>query len=170
MYIATVSQCVCLARTFCSCSATVYVCVCYLPGAHVAVLQHPSAEPGVGRRWGWNLQYDGSANSAVLSAHTAGPLQHINHTSLGLVGLQEHQPPQALLHPGPHTRPPTAPRWAGQQLNGQITACKKLQAAPGVAVCRVYAYSPIIGPYDRARAVCAYKAKGLLVLTVRHSN
>lgn len=51
-----------------------------------------------------------AAATAVGQHPMGGPLQHIHHTSLGLVGVQEGRSADDLLHPGPHTRPPTAPR------------------------------------------------------------
>lgn len=70
-------------------------------------MQHPSHQPGVGRRWGWNLAFDASP----AAAGSAGALQYIHHTSLGPVdSRQSGDAPEALLGPGPHTRPPTAPR------------------------------------------------------------
>lgn len=80
--------------------------------------QHPSLESGVGRRWGWNVQYGATADPTAAQQHQAGPLQHIHHTSLGRLAWGDHDggegggvDAQALLQPGLHTRPPTAPRW-----------------------------------------------------------
>jgi hypothetical protein len=81
-------------------------------------MQHPSLEPGVGRRWGWNVQYappsapantTGSASAThsdgSSSSSSAGfGLQHIHHTSLGMLLVHDVQQD---MHPGgPQTLPP----------------------------------------------------------------
>jgi hypothetical protein len=81
--------------------------------ALLLLLQHPSLEPGVGRRWGWNLQFDASMNGNTGGGVSGGSLQHIHHTSLGLVkglqGSEGHGGAEGLMQPGPHTRPPISP-------------------------------------------------------------
>jgi hypothetical protein len=89
------------------------MCACLLG------VQHPSLEPGVGRRWGWNVQYasptspgddqhhathrDGAGDSS--SSSSAGcQLQHIHHTSLGMLLVQDVQ--QDMQPGGQQTLPP----------------------------------------------------------------
>lgn len=97
---------------------TLSACLLQAPPLKPCPPQHPSLEPGVGRRWGWNVQYGATAEPAAAQQHQAGPLQHIHHTSLGRLALGDHDDggdggggvdAQALLQPGLHT--PTAPRW-----------------------------------------------------------
>jgi hypothetical protein len=77
------------------------------------LLQHPSLKPGVGRRWGWNLQFDASLTRNTGPGVSGGSLEHIHHTSLGLVkgpeGGEGQGGAEGLMQPGPHTRPPTTP-------------------------------------------------------------
>eukprot|EP00775_Hariotina_reticulata_P009547 gene9547-9711_t len=66
--------------------------------------KHPSLEPGVGCRWGWNIQYEPSG---------AGTLDHIHHTSLQLLALQAAvggEDVEQQLQPGLFP-PPTPDTW-----------------------------------------------------------
>jgi hypothetical protein len=84
------------------------------PSAHfLPALQHPSLEPGVGRRWGWNVHYappttpdsqPATHSSNDSSGGGSYELQHIHHTSLGM--LLVHDVQQDMQPGGPQTQPP----------------------------------------------------------------
>jgi hypothetical protein len=86
-------------------------------------VQHPSLEPGIGRRWGWNVQYappaatttaattssaptqsNGSSTTSSSRNNAGGQLQHIHHTSLGMLLVRDVQ--QDMQPGGPQTLPP----------------------------------------------------------------
>jgi hypothetical protein len=97
-------------------------CSCCCSACPLALLQHPSLEPGIGRRWGWNVQYappadaataatasdaptqSSSGDSSSSSSSAGGWLQHIHHTSLGMLLVRDVQ--QDMQPGGPQTLPP----------------------------------------------------------------
>uniref|UniRef100_A0A383W7P2 Uncharacterized protein n=1 Tax=Tetradesmus obliquus TaxID=3088 RepID=A0A383W7P2_TETOB len=79
-------------------------------------VKHPSLEPGVGRRWGWNVQYAPAQPPATTtpathptaqsssSSSSGWGLQHIHHTSLGMLLVDDVQ--KDMQPGGPQTLPP----------------------------------------------------------------
>ncbi|WIA37746.1 hypothetical protein OEZ86_014623 [Tetradesmus obliquus] len=83
-------------------------------------VKHPSLKPGVGRRWGWNVQYAPaqpqstttpatyptaqSSSSSSSSSSSGWGLQHIHHTSLGMLLVDDVQ--EDMQPGGPKTLPP----------------------------------------------------------------
>ncbi|WIA17532.1 hypothetical protein OEZ85_014363 [Tetradesmus obliquus] len=78
-------------------------------------VKHPSLEPGIGRRWGWNVQYAPAQTPATTtpathptaqssSSSSGWGLQHIHHTSLGMLLVDDVA--QGMQPGGPQTLPP----------------------------------------------------------------